>query len=51
MAIYRLEKDYYNGTEVEVNSNDKILFNRLEMAIDHCIKEYDKELQKKEKCK
>ncbi|MBQ2654060.1 MAG: hypothetical protein IJF83_10930 [Methanobrevibacter sp.] len=47
MAIYRLEKDNYNGTIVEVSSDDKILFNRLELAIDHCFKQYEKEQQRK----
>ena len=47
MTFYRLEKDNYNGTSVEITSNDKILFNRLEIAIDHIFKEYEKEKQKK----
>ena len=47
MAIYRLEKDNYSGTSVEVESTDKILFNRLEIAIDHVFKERAKELEKK----
>lgn len=49
MAIYRLEKDNYHGTTVEVESRDKILFNRLEIAIDHVFKERAKELEKKAK--
>ena len=49
MAIYRLEMDNYNGTSVEVESNDKILFNRLELAIKHVFKERQEELQKKAK--
>lgn len=51
MAIYRLEKDNYNGTVVEVQSDDKTLFNRLELAIDRCFKERDKELEKRSKRK
>jgi hypothetical protein len=49
MAIYRLEKGNYCGTSVEVESDDKILFNRLELAIEHCFKERREELQKKAK--
>lgn len=49
MAIYRLEKDNYNGTCVEVTSDDKVLFNRLELAIDHVFTEREKELKKKAK--
>ena len=49
MAIYRLEKDNYNGTLVIIQSNDKTLFNRLELAIDHKFKEREQELEKKAK--
>jgi len=51
MAIYRLEKDNFNGTFVEVQSQDKVLFNRLEVAIDHVFQEREKELKKREQCK
>ena len=47
MAIYRLEKDNYAGTLIEVESRDKVLFNRLEVAIDHVLKERAKELERK----
>lgn len=51
MAIYRMEKDNKRGTSVEITSEDKTLFNRLELAIDHCFKQYKEEQKKKEKCK
>ena len=41
MTIYRLEKDNGQGTLIEIQSNNKQLFNRLEIAIDHILKEYD----------
>ncbi len=47
MAIYRLEKDNFKGTSVEITSTDKVLFNRLEIAIEHTLKERQKELEKK----
>lgn len=49
MAIYRLEKDNLNGTRVELESQDKVLFNRLEIAIDHVLEERENELKKKVK--
>lgn len=41
MAIYRLEKDNCEGTTVEIVSENKKLFNRLELAIDHVFKEFE----------
>ena len=49
MTIYRMEKDNFYGTRVEIESKDKVLFNRLELVIDHCLKERAEELTKKEK--
>ena len=43
MTDYRIEMDNYNGTYVEINSNDKVIANRIELAIDHIFKEFEKD--------
>lgn len=45
-AEYKLEKDNCNGTIVQIQSNDKVLFNRLELAIDHIFKEFNEKRKK-----
>ena len=40
MNVYRFEKDNGKGTVIEVKSHDKVLFNRLEVAIDHVLNEF-----------
>lgn len=47
MTIYRLTKEDFDGTSIEIMSENKILFNRLELAIDHVFKQYAEEKEKK----
>ena len=43
MTEYGINMDNYNGTTVEIYSNDKIIANRIEIAVEHIFKEFNKE--------
>ena len=48
MTIYNLEKTYRNDTKVTVETTDKVLFNRIDVALDHIFNEFDEKKKKEQ---
>ena len=46
MTDYKIEMDNLKGTTVEIHSNNKIIASRIEIAVDHIFKEFQKEQEK-----